>query len=93
MQRVGHPCGHDGHVVRRQRQALRDIVVNEIPRAFKDRQPYTVCAFASGWVVVAQQLGLHDSWSLLAGVVVAGRLRALATLTGLKLPRWSGAAD
>ena len=73
---------------------LRDIVVNEIPRAFKDRQPYAVCAFAGGWVVVAAQpMGLHESWSLLAGVAVASGLRALAMLSGLKLPRWSGAAD
>jgi uncharacterized membrane protein YeiH len=73
---------------------LRDIVVNEIPRAFKDRQPYAVCAFVGGWVVVAvQQMGLHDGWSLLAGAAVAGVLRVLAMLSGLKLPRWSGAAD
>jgi uncharacterized membrane protein YeiH len=73
---------------------LRDIVVNEIPRAFRDRQPYAVCAFAGGWVVVAAQaMGLHDSVSLLAGVAVGSGLRALAMLCGMKLPRWSGAAD
>ena len=73
---------------------LRDIVVNEIPRAFRDRQPYAVCAFAGGWVVVAAQaLGLHDGWSLLAGAVVGSGLRLLAMFSGLKLPRWSGAAE
>ena len=50
---------------------LRDIVVNEIPRAFKDRQPYAVCAFVGGWVVVgAQAAGLHDGWCLLIGAAV-----------------------
>lgn len=73
---------------------LRDIVVNEIPRAFRDRQPYAVCAFTGGWVVVAAQAtGLHESVSLLAGVAVGSGLRALAMLSGMKLPRWSGAAD
>jgi uncharacterized membrane protein YeiH len=73
---------------------LRDIVVNEIPRAFRDRQPYAVCAFAGGWVVVAAQaMGLHDGVSLLAGVAVASGLRLLAMFSGLKLPRWSGVAD
>ncbi|MBN8492292.1 MAG: trimeric intracellular cation channel family protein [Burkholderiales bacterium] len=73
---------------------LRDIVVNEIPRAFRDRQPYAVCAFAGGWVVVAAQaLGLHDGWSLLAGAAVGSGLRVLAMFSGLKLPRWSGAGD
>jgi uncharacterized membrane protein YeiH len=73
---------------------LRDIVVNEIPRAFKDRQPYAVCAFAGGWVVVgAQVAGLPDGWSLLAGAVVGSGLRAAAMLSGLRLPRWSSGVE
>ena len=67
---------------------LRDIVVNEIPRAFKDRQPYAVCAFVGGWVVVAMQaLGLNNGWSLLAGAAAGTGLRALAMLSGYRLPR------
>jgi uncharacterized membrane protein YeiH len=68
---------------------LRDIVVNEIPRAFKDRQPYAVCAFVGGWVVVgAQAAGVDDGWSLLAGALVGTGLRAAAMLIGLRVPRW-----
>ena len=66
---------------------LRDIVVNEIPRAFRDRQPYAVCAFAGGWVVVAMQaLGWPGGWSLLAGAAAGTGLRALAMLSGWRLP-------
>jgi uncharacterized membrane protein YeiH len=73
---------------------LRDIVVNEIPRAFKDRQPYAVCAFAGGWVVVgAQAAGAHDGWSLLAGAAVGSGLRALAMLSGMRLPHWSAGVE
>lgn len=73
---------------------LRDIVVNEIPRAFKDRQPYAVCAFAGGWVVVAAQAaGLHDDWSLVAGAAAATGARALALRFGYRLPRWSAGTD
>ena len=73
---------------------LRDIVCNEIPRAFKDRQPYAVCAFAGGWVVVgAQAAGLHDDWSLVAGAATATGLRAFALRLGYRLPRWSAGAD
>jgi uncharacterized membrane protein YeiH len=69
---------------------LRDIVVNEIPRAFKDRQPYAVCAFAGGWVLVgAQAAGLSQDWSLLAGAATAAGLRALALRLGYRLPGWS----
>ena len=53
-----------------------------------------MCAFVGGWVVVAvQQMGLHDGWSLLAGAAVAGGLRVLAMLSGLKLPRWSAGVE
>jgi uncharacterized membrane protein YeiH len=31
---------------------LRDVLVNEVPRAFHDHQPYAVIAFAGGWLVV-----------------------------------------
>ncbi len=73
---------------------LRDIVVNEIPRAFRDRQPDAVCAFVGGWVVVAAQaMGLHGGVSLLAGAAVGTGLRVLAMVSGVKLPRWSGGAD
>lgn len=73
---------------------LRDIVVNEIPRAFKDRQPYAVCAFAGGWAVVgAQAAGLSDSLSLLVGAAVGSGLRAAAMLNGLRLPGWSAGVE
>ena len=73
---------------------LRDIVCNEIPRAFKDRQPYAVCAFAGGWVLVgAQGAGLGDDWGLVAGAATATGLRALALRLGYRLPRWSAGTD
>lgn len=73
---------------------LRDIVCNEIPSAFNDRQPYAVCAFAGGWVLVGTQaLGLHDAWCLLAGAAVATGLRVLAMLIDYRLPHWSADGD
>lgn len=51
---------------------LRDIVCNEIPRAFSDHRPYAICAFAGGWTLVALHTGgLPASLSLLAAA--AGR--------------------
>ncbi len=38
---------------------LRDVVCNEIPRAFSDHRPYAICAFAGGWVAV---LGHAHEW-------------------------------
>jgi uncharacterized membrane protein YeiH len=69
---------------------LRDIVCNEIPRAFSDHRPYALCAFAGGWVLVgANVLDLADWAGLICAAIVAASLRALALLTDFKLPRWS----
>ncbi|MBH9578612.1 trimeric intracellular cation channel family protein [Inhella proteolytica] len=68
---------------------LRDIVCNEIPKAFHDHRPYAVCAFAGGWVLVgAQALGWGEGPSLLAAAGTATLLRVLAMLTGVRLPGW-----
>ena len=68
---------------------LRDIVCNEIPSAFSDHQPYAVCAFAGGWVVVlGHQLQMDDWIGLLAGAGTALLLRGMALWTGWTLPAW-----
>lgn len=72
---------------------LRDIVCNEIPRAFSDHRPYALCAFAGGWVLVAAQaLGLPAWVALLAGAGMATLLRALALVFDWKLPQWQAGA-
>ncbi|MFD0667184.1 trimeric intracellular cation channel family protein [Ramlibacter sp. MAHUQ-53] len=68
---------------------LRDIVCNEIPRAFSDHQPYAVCGFLGGWVLVgAQAFGAPAGVALLAGAATATGLRALALASGFTLPQW-----
>jgi uncharacterized membrane protein YeiH len=69
---------------------LRDIVCNEIPTAFRDHQPYAVCAFAGGWVfVLMAESGVSQGWALLIAAASASVLRALALATGYTLPQWS----
>lgn len=69
---------------------LRDIVCNEIPTALRDHQPYAVCAFAGGWVLVgAQQAGMPAGAALVLAAATAAGLRALALATGFTLPRWA----
>jgi uncharacterized membrane protein YeiH len=68
---------------------LRDIVLNEIPTAFRDHRPYAVCAFVGGWVLVgALALGLADSLAVLLAAAVAFGLRAAALASGWRLPAW-----
>jgi uncharacterized membrane protein YeiH len=73
---------------------LRDVFCNEIPRAFADHQPYAICAFAGGWVLVgAHALDLPGGASLLAGAAVAFGLRAAALLGDVRLPGWAVGRD
>lgn len=69
---------------------LRDVVCNDIPSAFSDHRPYTVCAFVGGWVYVGLWQTQAPGWvALLACVVVTAGLRALALWRNWTLPAWS----
>lgn len=69
---------------------LRDVLVNEVPRAFHDHQPYAVLAFTGGWVVVLlSYLGTPKSFDVLAGAVLIIVLRLLAVRFGWELRRWN----
>lgn len=68
---------------------LRDIVCNEIPRAFSDHRPYAICAFAGGWLMVgAHAAGLPEWGSLLAAASTATALRVTAIRLDWRLPAW-----
>jgi uncharacterized membrane protein YeiH len=73
---------------------LRDVFCNEIPRAFADHQPYAVCAFAGGWVLVGLHgLALPEGTALLAAALVAFGLRAAAMVWDWRLPAWGAGRD
>jgi uncharacterized membrane protein YeiH len=68
---------------------LRDIVVNEIPKAFSDHIPYSVIAFTGGWVVVGLNfLGAEAFVAVAIAAVFTIMLRVLALLLGWRLPTW-----
>jgi uncharacterized membrane protein YeiH len=68
---------------------LRDVVVNEIPRAFVDHQPYSVLAFTGSWVVVGLNLlGWPGYFAVAVGAVVIIVLRICAMVFGWRLPSW-----
>jgi uncharacterized membrane protein YeiH len=77
---------------------LRDIVCNEIPRAFSDHRPYAICSFAGAWVMVLAHAWAAPQWlALLAAAATATLLRAASIVTGWTLPSWQvsdpGAGD
>jgi uncharacterized membrane protein YeiH len=68
---------------------LRDVVCNDIPSAFRGHRPYTVCAFAGGWVFVGLWALQAPGWlALVACVAVTAGLRGLALWRDWQLPQW-----
>ena len=68
---------------------LRDVVCNEIPRAFSDHRPYAVCAFVGGWVMVLAHAAALPQWAaLFAAAGTATALRVAALALDWRLPAW-----
>jgi uncharacterized membrane protein YeiH len=68
---------------------LRDVVVNEMPRAFADYQPYSVLAFTGGWLVVLlNAVGVSAFIAVGLGAVFISSLRFLAMIFSWRLPTW-----
>lgn len=68
---------------------LRDIVCNQVPKAFNDHRPYAVLAFAGGWLYLGLlQAGTGESAALLACVLFTAGLRGLAVWRDWQLPGW-----
>jgi uncharacterized membrane protein YeiH len=68
---------------------LRDVVVNEMPRAFADYQPYSVLAFTGGWLVVLlNAIGVSAFVAVGLGALFITSLRFLAMIFGWRLPTW-----
>ena len=68
---------------------LRDVLVNEVPRAFHDHQPYAVLAFAGGWLVVLlSYLNVPENIDVLIGALAIIGLRLAAIKFGWELKRW-----
>ena len=68
---------------------LRDVLVNEVPRAFHDHQPYAVIAFAGGWlVVVLSNLNTPEYLDVLIAAITMVVVRLLAVRFGWELKRW-----
>ncbi|QNP49061.1 trimeric intracellular cation channel family protein [Diaphorobacter aerolatus] len=69
---------------------LRDVLCGEIPQAFKDHQPYAVCAMVGGCVdlVLRQWLGASETTAMLACVAATAGLRAMAIWRKWRIPSW-----
>ena len=68
---------------------LRDVLVNEVPRAFHDHQPYAVVAFLGGWLVVLlSYLRTPEYVDVLVAAIAVVVIRLLAVKFRWELTRW-----
>ncbi len=68
---------------------LRDILCNEIPKAFSDYQPYAVIAFLGGLLVLLlNQLALASWACIFIPASLMTLLRILAIYLSWRLPNW-----
>ena len=73
---------------------LRDVVCNEIPRAFSDHRPYAICAFIGAWLAVLGQAQAWPQWAaLVAAAALTTLLRAAAVVWDWRLPAWQAAQE
>ncbi len=67
----------------------RDIVVNEIPKAFINQEPYAVIAFTGGWIVViGNALGWASFASLWVCALVTIAMRLATMIFRWRVPAW-----
>jgi uncharacterized membrane protein YeiH len=68
---------------------LRDVLVNEVPRAFHDHQPYAAIAFAGGWIVVLLgYLDTHEYLDVAIAAILMVAIRLIAVRFKIELFRW-----
>ena len=68
---------------------IRDVLVNEIPRAVNDHQPYALFAFGGAWLMWGmEELGLQADAAVIITASIIIALRFLAIIFRWKLPAW-----
>lgn len=73
---------------------LRDIICNEIPKAFSDHRPNAILGFVGGFVFIGLlQLGVFELVAGFVAFVFITFLRILAIYQDWRLPKWRGLTD
>lgn len=68
---------------------VRDVLVNEIPRAVNDHQPYALMAFGGAWIMWGlEELGIEDAVAITATAILIIFVRCMAIIFKWKLPAW-----
>ena len=67
----------------------RDVLCNEIPKVYRDHQPYTLCTLIGGVIFLGlHQLAVSPHLSSLVGICSISGLRLLAVTYQWQIPSW-----
>ncbi len=67
----------------------RDVLCNEIPKVYRDHEPYTLCTLIGGVLFLGlHHLAVSPHLSLLAGICSISGLRLLAVTYRWQIPSW-----
>jgi len=67
----------------------RDVLCNEIPKVYRDHQPYTLCTLIGGVVFLGlNHLAVSPHLSSLVGICCISGLRLLAVTYRWQIPSW-----
>ena len=67
----------------------RDVLCNEIPKVYRDHQPYTLCTLIGGVLfLVLNHLSVSPHLSSLVGICTISGLRLLAVTYQWQIPSW-----
>ena len=68
---------------------IRDVLVNEIPRAVNDHQPYALMAFGGAWILWGlEELQVEDTVAITSTALLIIAVRFMAIIFKWKLPAW-----
>ncbi len=68
---------------------IRDVLVNEIPRAVNDHQPYALMAFGGAWILWGlEEIQVEDTVAITSTALLILLLRFVAIIFKWKLPAW-----
>ncbi len=68
---------------------IRDVLVNEIPRAVNDHQPYALMAFGGAWILWGlEELQVENTIAITSTALLIIAVRFMAIIFKWKLPAW-----
>ena len=68
---------------------IRDVLVNEIPRAVNDHQPYALMAFGGAWILWGlEELQVENTIAITSTALLIIAVRFIAIIFKWKLPAW-----